>query len=74
MREVVLRPRACADLEDIWLYTDERWGSEQASRYLRQLDERILGLAAAPLTNPAEPALYRISRASVPTSRKQPAA
>jgi toxin ParE1/3/4 len=48
MREVVLRPRAYADLEGIWLYTNERWGKEQANRYLRQLDERILNLAAAP--------------------------
>jgi len=48
MREVVLRPRAYADLEGIWLYTDEQWGEDQANRYLRRLDERIQGLAAAP--------------------------
>jgi len=48
MREVLLRPRAYADLEGIWRYTEDQWGREQANRYLRQLDERILGLAAAP--------------------------
>ena len=31
MREVTLRPRAYADLEGIWLYTDEQWGKEQTA-------------------------------------------
>ena len=48
MREVVLRPRAYADLEGIWLYTNEHWGEEQANRYLRQLNERITDMAAMP--------------------------
>ena len=37
MRELVVRPRAYADLEGTWLYTFEKWGEEQASKYLRQL-------------------------------------
>ena len=48
MREVVKRPRAYADLESIWLYTYEQWGEEQAARYLRQLNDRIMELAAKP--------------------------
>ncbi len=48
MREVLIRPRACADLESIWLYTYEQWGEVQAARYLHRLDERILALATDP--------------------------
>ena len=48
MREVVQRPRARADLESIWLYTFNRWGPEQAARYLRRLNERIMELATNP--------------------------
>ena len=46
MRKVLIRPRAYADLEGIWLYTFEKWSEEQADRYLRQLNEAIQLLAA----------------------------
>jgi toxin ParE1/3/4 len=36
-RKVVLRPRARADLRDIWLYTVERWSKRQAESYVRGL-------------------------------------
>ncbi|MEM7307094.1 MAG: type II toxin-antitoxin system RelE/ParE family toxin [Planctomycetota bacterium] len=48
MRKVLIRPRADADLEGIWLYTLETWSEEQASRCLRQLDEAIQLLATDP--------------------------
>ena len=48
MRNVVIRPRASADLEGIWLYTYEQWDEQQAARYLRRLNERIIELAAEP--------------------------
>jgi toxin ParE1/3/4 len=32
-----LRPQAEADLEQIWLYTAERWSPDQAERYLRMI-------------------------------------
>jgi toxin ParE1/3/4 len=33
----VLKPRAHADLDEIWNYTADRWGLEQAETYIRQL-------------------------------------
>ncbi|MBL4770678.1 MAG: type II toxin-antitoxin system RelE/ParE family toxin [Planctomycetes bacterium] len=48
MREVLKRPRAYADLEDIWLYTHEQWGEKQADRYMRRLDEALKELAGSP--------------------------
>ena len=48
MHEVLIRPRAYADLESIWLYTYDQWGEQQAARYLLRLDERIQALAADP--------------------------
>ena len=40
-----LRPRAEADLEEIWLYTRDRWSLEQANSYLRALSAAFAGLA-----------------------------
>lgn len=48
MRKVVIRPRAIADLELIWLYTFETWNEVQATRYLRQVNESIQLLASTP--------------------------
>lgn len=33
----IFSPKASEDLEDIWLYTEENWGSIQADRYYNQL-------------------------------------
>lgn len=48
MSRVVLSPRAVADLEEIWDYTEARWGLPQAEAYLRQLRGAIEAVAAAP--------------------------
>ena len=48
MREVLKRPRAYSDLEEIWLFTFEQWGEEQANRYVRRLNEEIINLAEEP--------------------------
>ena len=37
MKEVILSPAAKSDLDRIWNYTDEKWGEEQAEKYIRQL-------------------------------------
>jgi len=44
----VLSPRAQTDLNEIWDYTVDRWGLEQAESYVRQLWERIESLATHP--------------------------
>jgi toxin ParE1/3/4 len=41
--------RARDDLLGIWLYTAERWGSEQANAYLDRLDAGIARLRDNPL-------------------------
>ena len=42
----LLSPAAQADLEQIWDYTHDRWGVDQAEEYLRELQHAI-DLAAA---------------------------
>jgi toxin ParE1/3/4 len=44
----VLSPRAQADIEGIWDYTMERWGEEQAVRYIRLLQDAIKAVAEKP--------------------------
>jgi len=44
-RQIKLRPLAQADLEQIWLYTFERWSLEQADRYVRDLVATMKDLA-----------------------------
>jgi toxin ParE1/3/4 len=44
----VLSPRAQTDLEEIWDYTEERWGERQAREYVRQLQRAIETVAADP--------------------------
>jgi toxin ParE1/3/4 len=43
-----LRELARADLEAIWVYTVEQWGTEQAERYLQGLFDCFQELAANP--------------------------
>jgi len=45
-----LRPRAIADLEDIWDYSTETWGSVQAERYLRLINDCFRKIAENPKT------------------------
>lgn len=48
MLELVIRPRAQADLKGIWRYGFEQWGEAQANRYLRDLERGIKGLLDFP--------------------------
>jgi toxin ParE1/3/4 len=48
MARYVLSPRARQDIDDIWDYTAKHWGSDQAERYLRQLQAAIELVAANP--------------------------
>ncbi|MGV3491692.1 MAG: type II toxin-antitoxin system RelE/ParE family toxin [Devosia sp.] len=40
-----LSPAAAADIEAIWDYTAQQWDRVQADRYVRAIEERIVGLA-----------------------------
>jgi plasmid stabilization system protein ParE len=44
----VLSPRAQTDLGDIWDYSADRWGLDQAETYTRDLWQRIEAVAARP--------------------------
>lgn len=48
MRKVHKHQRAESDLIDIWLYSFEPWGPDQADRYLDELDKGIRALARSP--------------------------
>jgi toxin ParE1/3/4 len=41
MLKLRLSPKAEADLDDIWLYTLDNWGRNQAKEYLLALDRAI---------------------------------
>ncbi|MGC1511282.1 type II toxin-antitoxin system RelE/ParE family toxin [Ketobacter sp.] len=43
-----IKPRAKADLRNIWHYTLERWSEEQADSYIRALFSRFEWLASRP--------------------------
>jgi toxin ParE1/3/4 len=47
-RPYLLSPAAQADLEQIWDYTHDRWGVDQAEDYLRELQRAINRIAANP--------------------------
>lgn len=36
-RRLIVRPRARHDLDEIWAYTEARWGTSQADEYVRSL-------------------------------------
>jgi toxin ParE1/3/4 len=48
MSRYVLSPRARADLDEIWRYTAQRWGPDQAERYIRVLQNAIETVAEEP--------------------------
>ena len=48
MTRYVLSPRAQADIAEIWDYTRERWGIDQAELYFRQIQAGIEAVAAEP--------------------------
>ena len=45
---VRLTPRAEADLDEIWDYTADKWGIEQAELYIRELWQAMAFVAADP--------------------------
>jgi toxin ParE1/3/4 len=48
MTAYVLSPRAQADVDEIWNYTAERWGDDQAERYARAIMQAIETIARDP--------------------------
>jgi len=43
-----LSPRAQADIEEIWDYTCERWGMDQAERYVGLIGDAVASAAENP--------------------------
>ena len=48
MSGYTLTPRAKTDIDDIWNYSEERWGLEQAKRYIRELQRAMETVARDP--------------------------
>ncbi len=48
MRKIRKQALAEADLVDIWVYTQQRWGETQADRYFEELEAGIVGIARNP--------------------------
>jgi toxin ParE1/3/4 len=46
---VIFSDVAKQDLDEIWAFTEDRWNSEQADRYLRLIDEAAVAAAAGRL-------------------------
>lgn len=57
-----LTPRAERDLKDIWLYTAETWGDEQAETYVALLEKRFEVLANSPYMGAARPDIEQVCR------------
>ena len=55
----VLSPRAQADLGEIWDHTLSRWGSDQAERYLRQIQAALELLTRNPRLGRSASAIRR---------------
>ncbi len=49
MPRIIKQVQAEQDLLDIWLYTFNEWGEQQADNYLDELDQAIQLLAEQPL-------------------------
>ncbi|MGQ3101488.1 MAG: type II toxin-antitoxin system RelE/ParE family toxin [Sphingopyxis solisilvae] len=41
MTRYLLSPAARRDINDIWLYTADRWGVDQADTYVGQIEENL---------------------------------
>lgn len=50
MAEYRLAPAAERDLEAVWIYTFQEWGSSQANRYIDSITKVFTELASAPKT------------------------
>jgi toxin ParE1/3/4 len=68
MRGIVLRPKARQDLREIWNYTLQTWGPDQADEYLQQIQQALEKIAEAPLLGSdrgyVRPGLRKISAGS----------
>jgi toxin ParE1/3/4 len=53
MAEFRLTPAALRDVEGIWSYTVEQWGTAQAVRYVDALNAGFVALAVDPLSGQA---------------------
>lgn len=49
MSRYALSPAARADLEQIWDYTCERWGDDQAEEYVREIQRAIERIVENPM-------------------------
>ena len=66
-------PAARGDMEAIWHYTADRWGIDQAERYIRQVEHDLAAAAAdSPLVRPLDAYLRIKSGHHVCIFRKQP--
>ncbi|WP_424934654.1 type II toxin-antitoxin system RelE/ParE family toxin [Amaricoccus macauensis] len=50
MKSLVFSPGAAADIDGIWDYTVHRWDGDQAERYIDQIRDTCLALAAGRTT------------------------
>jgi toxin ParE1/3/4 len=48
MSRYLLSPRARADLDDIWNYSAQRWGTDQAEDYIRLVQKAIETVSEEP--------------------------
>ncbi|MBY4894112.1 type II toxin-antitoxin system RelE/ParE family toxin [Rhodobacteraceae bacterium N5(2021)] len=46
MKRIDYAADATADIADIWDYTEERWGYDQAVKYDAKIEDRIVGVAS----------------------------
>lgn len=64
MRDVIFRPEADADIEDIADYTIDQWGKVQARKYVAELRQAIEALGGTaerhPLSDQPFPGLRRM--------------
>lgn len=65
MSEYRLRPRAIADLDEIWDYTVETWNEVQAERYVLGLRDDLELLAEQPGLGRARDELHSGLRSSI---------
>lgn len=68
MPDVVKSPEAEADLEDIWLYSFEKWSEGQAERYYDELIDGINKLVDNPMLGKSREYVRRDYR-SLPINR-----
>jgi len=68
----VVSPRAQSDIDDIWSYTESRWGIDQAEKYTRQLWQHIKAIAARPTSGRACLQIVEIMNDHVPEHRGPP--